>query len=131
MYEKLFNLPSVLLSLLMTVCTMFLGGYDNIIHATLFMMVADYVGAVIGAFYSKTLSSRIGFKGFLKKCGMILIIAVGVELNKLLPDAPIREIICYFYIVNEGISICETICKYTPVPDSLKEFFLQLRSDDK
>lgn len=127
MYEKLFNIPSIFLSLLMTVCTMLLGGYDNVIQVTLFMMVADYVGAFIGAVYSKTLSSRIGFKGFLKKCSMVLIIAVAVELNKLIPDAPIRDIVCYFYIVNEGISICETICKYIPVPDKLKDFFLQLR----
>lgn len=125
--DKILNLPSVIFSVCMTIGSTFFGGNDKILHAVIFFMICDYLTGVIASIILKQVSSNIHFRGFLKKMLMLITIAIAVELNKLIPDAPLREIVIYFYIANEGISILENICKFIPVPDKMKDYFLQLR----
>lgn len=125
--EKYFNMPAVVIGLFGG----FLGGFDKLTHAVLLFMVIDYMSATLIALYNKELSSEIGFKGIIKKIFILLTIGVAVEVNKIVPDIPLREMVLSFYIANEGISILENICKINAVPQSLKQVFLQLRGDNE
>ena len=125
--EKYFNMPAVVIGLFGG----FLGGFDKLTHAVILFMIIDYLSATLIAIYNKQLSSEIGFKGIIKKIFILLTIGVAVEVNKIVPDIPLREMVLSFYIANEGISILENICKINAVPQSLKQVFLQLRGDDK
>ena len=125
--EKYFNMPAVVIGLFGG----FLGGFDKLTHAVILFMIIDYLSATLIAIYNKQLSSEIGFKGIIKKIFILLTIGVAVEVNKIVPDIPLREMVLSFYIANEGISILENICKINVVPDELKKVFLQLRGDDK
>lgn len=122
--EKYINFPSFLIA---GACTLFMGKHDEIAHVLMMLMVFDYATGLVSGFLNKKLDSRVGFKGIAKKVLMLLVIAVAVEVNKLLPDVAIRDFIIYFYIANEGISILENVCKFIPVPDKMKEYFEQLR----
>lgn len=122
---KYVNIPCVLIGLLGG----FLGGFDKLTHAVILFMIIDYITGVLIAFYNKNLSSEIGFKGIIKKIFILLTIGVAVEVNKIVPDIPLREMILSFYVANEGISILENICKINTVPRKLKEVFLQLRGE--
>lgn len=104
-----------------------MGGYDRLLHALLLMIVIDYVLGVISAIYNKNLNSEIGFRGLLKKVALILIVAVAVECNRIIPNVPIREIVISFYLANEGLSILENTGKIIPIPEKLKQIFEQLR----
>ena len=109
----------------------FLGGFDKLTHAVILFMIIDYLSATLIAIYNKQLSSEIGFKGIIKKIFILLTIGVAVEVNKIVPDIPLREMVLSFYIANEGISILENICKINVVPHELKQVFLQLRGDNE
>ena len=125
--EKYFNMPAVVIGLFGG----FLGGFDKLTHAVILFMIIDYLSATLIAIYNKQLSSEIGFKGIIKKIFILLTIGVAVEVNKIVPDIPLREMVLSFYIANEGISILENICKINTVPQELKQVFLQLRGDNE
>ena len=125
--EKYFNMPAVVIGLFGG----FLGGFDKLTHAVILFMIIDYLSATLIAIYNKQLSSEIGFKGIIKKIFILLTIGVAVEVNKIVPDIPLREMVLSFYITNEGISILENICKINAVPQELKQVFLQLRGDNE
>lgn len=122
--EKYINVPSFLIA---GICTLFMGGHDELAHVLTMLMIFDYCTGLISGFMNKRLDSRVGFIGICKKVLMLLTVAVAVEVNKLIPDVAIRDFIIYFYIANEGISILENVCKFIPVPDKMKEYFEQLR----
>ena len=122
--EKYINFPSLVIA---CACTLFMGGHDIIAHVLLMLMIFDYCTGLLGGFMNKKLNSRVGFKGIAKKVLILFIVAVAVEINKLLPEVPIRDFIIYFYIANEGISILENVCKFIPVPDKMKQYFEQIR----
>ncbi|HFP8729806.1 TPA: holin family protein, partial [Enterococcus faecium] len=75
-------------------------------------------------------SSEIGFEGLLKKVLIFVVIAVAVEVQKIVGNSiPLREIVIMFYVANEGISFLENISVFLPLPDKLKEVFQQIRND--
>lgn len=98
-----------------------LGGADILLQVILFAIVADYISGVLKAFVKGELSSKVGFKGIAKKIGIFIVVALAVQLERLLgPDLAIREITITFYIVNEGLSILENLGEFITVPAFLK-----------
>lgn len=98
-----------------------LGGADILLQVILFVIVADYISGVLKAFVKGELSSKVGFKGIAKKIGIFIVVALAVQLERLLgPELAIREITITFYIVNEGLSILENLGEFIKVPSFLK-----------
>lgn len=130
--DKIFNYISVSLGIVGGFLAESLGGGDKWLMALIFFVCTDYVTGVIKAVYNKNLSSDIGFKGIIKKVMIFLVIAIGVQLEKLIGGAiPLRDITVCFYLVNEGISLLENIAVFIPLPEKLKEVLLQLRTPKK
>ena len=125
---KSFNDVSIYFAGLGSVLLGFLGGMDNLLHALLFMIVLDFLTGLIKSLVNKRLSSKIGGKGIAKKVMILLIVAVAVEVEVLIGQAiPLREIVILFYLSNEGISLLENVSEFLPIPEKLKDYFLQLR----
>jgi len=130
--DRLFNGTSVCFAVITGFLVSVLGGWDKWLHALVLMMVIDYITGLIKAWYTKRLSSVIGFRGIAKKVMIFLIIAVAVVLQDLIGDAlPLRDIIICFYISNEGLSIIENGSEVLPIPDQLKSALLQLRDKEE
>ena len=128
---KIFNEISLVFAGLGSVLLGFLGGMDNLLHALLFMIVLDFLTGLIKSVVNKKLSSKIGSKGIAKKVMVLLVIAVAVEVEILIGQAiPLREVVILFYLSNEGISLLENVSEFLPIPQKLKDYFLQLRKDD-
>ena len=128
---KSFNEISLVFAGLGSVLLGFLGGMDNLLHALLFMIVLDFLTGLIKSVVNKKLSSKIGSKGIAKKVMVLLVIAVAVEVEILIGQAiPLREVVILFYLSNEGISLLENVSEFLPIPQELKDYFLQLRKDD-
>lgn len=122
-------------SCLLTTFIFLLGGIDIALISFLLMMTFDYLTGVISGLYNKKLSSKIGFKGILKKFAMIIVVAMCVIIDKLLGETGlIRTFILYYFVANEGISIIENLAEMNiKLPEKILNALEQLkeRGDNK
>ena len=104
-------MKEVINSIVASICTTFVflvGGIDIALISLLIVMIIDYITGVLSAFYNKELSSKVGFKGILKKVFYLLIIALSVRIDNLLgQDNLIRTFVIYYFVANDGLSILE------------------------
>lgn len=124
---------SSIFTLICTVLTYLFGGWDVALIVLIVFMVIDYITGVSVAVINKTLNSETGAKGLLKKLSIIMMLIVGVLLDRLINDGTwvFRTLVAYFYIANEGISIVENLSLLgVPVPKKIKRILEQLQSDD-
>ncbi len=109
------------------------GGMDGFLYTLVAFVVIDYLTGVLAAFYTRKVSSEVGFKGICKKLVIFLLVAVGniVDTYILGTGSAIRTAVIFFYISNEGISIIENAARLDlPIPKKLKDVLEQLRDED-
>ncbi len=90
-------------------------GLDGAIRALLIMQAVDYGAGIIMAALGKSkktetgkLSSKVGFRGIVKKMAMFAIVALGALLDTMFGEIHmVRNAFAIFYCVNEFLSICE------------------------
>lgn len=108
----------------------FLGDFDSLLHTLIGFVILDYFTGVLLAIHTRHLSSSIGFSGIFKKVFIFILVAIGNLLDTYIftSDNILRNLIIFFYLSNEGISILENACLIgLPVPDTLRNIFLQLK----
>lgn len=125
---KVFNWISGILGIAGGAIVYFVGGFDNILLTLLILIAVDYITGIMKAVFTKTLSSKIGFKGIVSKICIVICVGVAFILSTAIStDIAIREIVIMFFIVNESISILENLSEFIPIPAKLKELLLQMR----
>lgn len=111
------------------------GGWSELLSLFLFVIVLDYGSGVAAAIAEgRGLNSQIGFRGLIKKFGIILIIALAHQVDKVLGVEMIFEGTIYFFIANELISITENYGRIgLPLPDTIKKMIdiLKDKGDSK
>ena len=112
------------------------GGLTGMLIALLAFMAFDYLSGVMVAIKKKKVSSAVGYKGLLKKAGILLCVAVGHVLDVyVLGGAAVMMTACeLFFIANEGISVLENLGRLgVPYPKKLKDVLeaLKNKSEDK
>lgn len=125
---------SSLWAVIMGLCGFLFGGADSLLIALVIFMIIDYLTGLFYGIYSKTLSSKIGLLGFLKKFCIFLVVAVAHTLDLyILNDSELlRNATIGFYIANDGISILENVAKLgIPLPKKLKDVLIQLKDNQK
>lgn len=122
----------MLIGVLGGVCSYLLGGWDILMPTIIIFMILDYVSGVSASWLTKSLSSEIGYKGLLKKCMIIVMIIMSVRLDSILGDEMIfRNVVTFFYISNEGISIIENCVKLgLPIPTKIKNALEQIKEEN-
>jgi toxin secretion/phage lysis holin len=118
-------------ALFTSVVTYALGGWDMVLQILIIMTVVDYITGVLGAIVNKKLSSKTGFKGIIKKVCLLLMVVVAHQVDKILGQQNFfRQVVCLFYISNEGLSILENMAGAgVPFPDFLTKLLIQLRDN--
>lgn len=108
-----------------------LGGADILLQVVLYAVVFDYISGLLRAFVKRELSSEVGFRGIAKKIGIFIVIALAVQLERVLgPELAIREVTITFYVMNEGLSILENLGEFIKVPAFLKSRLSNLGEKD-
>lgn len=106
-----------------------LGGWDTGLAVLIGFMAADYItGILLAAVWkaspkseSGKLSSKEGLKGLCKKGLMLLIVWIGVMLDRVLKIDYVRTAVIIFFIANEGLSLLEnTALMGVPYPSFIK-----------
>lgn len=99
-------------SVLATIFIYVLGGFDIAMKSLIIVMIVDYLTGIVSAFYNKNLSSKVGFKGILKKMCYFCVIALAVVIDNLTgTSGTIRSLVIYFFVANDGLSIIENMAE--------------------
>lgn len=99
-------------SVILTTFVYLVGGFDIAIQSLLIVIVIDYLTGIASAIYKKELSSKIGFKGIIKKFCYLLVVALSVVIDNLLGQSGlIRSLVIYFFVANDGLSIIENMAE--------------------
>lgn len=129
--EKVFN---SIVAIVATFLTYIFGGWDAALSILIIFMVLDYLTGVIYAYTVKSLNSEVGFKGLIKKCMILVVLIIGVMLDRMLGNGTwvFRTLVCYFYIANEGVSLLENISNLgVPIPNKIRNALEQLNKDEE
>lgn len=116
-----------------TVLVYMFGGIDVAMQCLLIAIAIDYVSGLIKAYVTKTLDSKIGFKGILKKIGILCIVCLAVLLDRITGESgAIRTLVIYYFVANEGLSILENLSiAGLPIPQSIKKALQALKKENK
>jgi toxin secretion/phage lysis holin len=129
--EKYFN---AIVAVLATFFTYIFGVWDLAMQVLIVFMTLDYGTGVLYAYLIGQLSSEVGFKGLVKKCMILVVVIIGVMLDRMLGNGTwmFRTLVCYFYIANEGISLLENVGNIgIPIPNKIRNALEQLNKDDE
>ena len=119
-------------SSILTFLIYILGGYDVALECLLLAMVFDYISGISQALYNKNADSKVGFKGMLKKFGIIILVCLSVLIDRVIGSSGIiRTFVIYYCVANEGLSITENLGKMNIlVPEIIKEKLNQLKNKE-
>ena len=125
--DNMKHLITDVVSVILTTCVYLLGGWDIALQSLIIVMVIDYLTGIASAVYNKELSSKIGFKGIIKKFCYLLVVALSVVIDNLTGQSGIiRNLVIYFFVANDGLSIIENMAEMNiklpkKLVDSLKQ----------
>lgn len=110
------------------------GAWDNQLTTLLVFIFLDYLTGVIKGCKNKELCLSIGLKGMINKSLILIVLLVGVMLDRLIGNGTwmFKGLITYFYIIKEGTSILSNCASLgVPIPEKLKEALKQLDNKKK
>lgn len=116
-------------SVILTTIVYLLGGIDIALQSLLIVIVIDYLTGIASAIYNKELSSKMGFKGIIKKFSYLLVVALSVVIDNLLGQSGlIRSLVIYFFVANDGLSIIENMAEMNiKLPQKLIDALEQIK----
>ena len=123
------HLINDVLSVILTTFVYLVGGFDIAIQSLLIVIVIDYLTGIASAIYNKELSSKVGFKGIIKKFCYLLVVALSVVIDNLLGQSGlIRSLVIYFFVANDGLSIIENMAEMNvKLPQKLIDALEQIK----
>lgn len=118
-----------ILSVILTTIIYLLGGFDIALQSLLIVMIVDYLTGIVSAIYNKELSSKIGFKGIIKKFSYLCVVALSVVIDNLTGQSGlIRTLVIYFFVANDGLSIIENMAEMgVKLPQKLIDSLEQIK----
>lgn len=132
--DKMFNWISVSVGVTGGVFAWAFGAWDKLLCALITLIILDYITGLLKGWYTKKLSSEIGFKGIAKKVVILVMVIAANVLQSVTGDGVmLREIVIMFFIANEGLSLLENCAEINGnrIPQKLKDVLLQLRGTEK
>lgn len=130
--EKWMKHSTFFVGLLSAHCLSLLGGYDVLVQSLLLMITANLISGLCKAFLLKTIDSQKLFVSLFKILLIFFVIAISVQLEKLLGDTLfLREFMLSFYIAYEGLSFLENTSLFIPYPDVIQQLFIRLQKKEE
>ena len=116
-------------SVILTTFVYLVGGFDIAIQSLLIVIIIDYLTGIASAIYNKELSSKVGLKGIIKKFSYLLVVAFSVVIDNLLGQSGlIRNLVIYFFVANDGLSIIENMAEMNvKLPQKLIDALEQIK----
>lgn len=107
------------------------GPLDAYFYGLVVCIIADYITGICAAIYEKSLDSRTGFVGILKKIVILIVVALAHIVGEVFGVSSVRDVVIGFYIANEGLSILENASRMNiNGTTKLKDFLAQLSKEE-
>ena len=118
-----------IISVILTTAVFLLGGVDVALKSLFVVMIIDYITGVASAIYNKQLSSKVGYKGIIKKFTYLCVVALAVVIDNLTGQSGlVRSLVIYFFVGNDGISIIENLAEMNiKLPQKLIDALQQIK----
>lgn len=118
-----------IISVILTTAVFLLGGVDVALKSLFVVMIIDYITGVASAIYNKELSSKVGYKGIIKKFTYLCVVALAVVIDNLTGQSGlVRSLVIYFFVGNDGISIIENLAEMNiKLPQKLIDALEQIK----
>ena len=114
-----------------SVMTFLFGAFDLPLQILCVAVLLDYLSGMLKALYLGEVSSKVGYRGLVKKAGIFFVVIVSQMADMLLGMAIFRSAICLFFSANEMISVLENVGNMgIPIPKFLKDKLAQVQSDN-
>lgn len=125
------NAITLLLGEVATILIFLVGEIDIALICLLIAIILDYISGMIKAYSTKQLSSKIGFRGILKKLGILVLVMLAVLVDRVSGDTgAVRTVVIYYFVANEGLSIIENLSIVgIPIPNGLKNALRIIRKE--
>lgn len=142
-FDTVFSyLPSVggaavgsIVMVLATVMGHLFGPFEAPLECLCIIVAVDYITGVLAAYIdpNEWLDSKKGFKGIARKVVLFSLVVVAHYCDGLLGGGDgIRNMVCWFFIGNEGISVLENANKAgLPIPKKLKDSLITISNYTK
>lgn len=124
----------VIITFLSSALVWLFGGWNIVLGVLATVIVCDYISGVLCAVKNKTLSSKAGRDGLLKKAVTLLVVVIAHQVDVALGNDEdiVRNITALFYISNELLSILENAGNIgIPLPEILTSVCEKLKNNDK
>jgi toxin secretion/phage lysis holin len=108
------------------------GSLDAMLITLIIFICIDFLSGFIRAWAKKEFDSSKFYIGGVKKFGILLIVAVATQLDKLVlgDNVILRSVAISYYIANEGFSILENWGGLgLPLPKALRNALAKLKQD--
>lgn len=127
------NWISAIVSVTVTTFLWLIGGIDVAFLCLIVAIILDYISGIIKAYSTKSLSSSIGFRGILKKIGVLVLVMLAVVIDRItVNNGSIRTLVIYYFVANEGLSVLENLAQAgIPIPKKLKEALKIIKKENK
>lgn len=132
--EKLFEVLRVCWVGLCALFGYLYGSFDGLLAGLLTFVILDYILGVAAAITEGKLSSKVGFKGIMRKVVIFVIVAMAKILGYdiLGIGMLLRDAIIGFYIFNEGISLLENAKRLgVKVPNDVMNALINVKNKFK
>lgn len=122
------NKDTFIITALGTLLSFLFGQFDLPLRILLTFMIMDFITGLLKGWYGFGLSSKLGYRGLIKKCGILCVVIVAVMLDLLTGQLMFRVAVCYFFIAIEGISILENLASIgVPIPQVIMDRLTQIK----
>lgn len=96
------------------------------------LMALDILSGVLAAYIAKKLCSSASFRGMLKKVLILAVVAAAMLFERIVPNMPWGQIVAFFFVVTESISIIENASNAgVPIPKQFRDALLKARADEE
>ena len=105
---------------------------SDYIFVFLTVIIVDIITGILKGLYNKKLNSKIGLKGLIKHCCIILIVFTISIILPLMGYTTGARAIIVFYIIQYCLSIIENVgCLGVPIPPYVTKAIQQLSSKNE
>lgn len=122
---------STVVSTVVTIISVWLGGWDIALQVLIVLMVIDYITGFLGAIKQARVNSEIMFWGGIRKLIILAVVALAFLFDKMLGNADpiLRTLAIYFYVAREGLSVTENLgIMGVPLPPAVTKVLEQLQT---